>query len=45
MSHLGVMLITMFFLVIGAAVIGGIAFILLDLMLRPVGGNDSDREF
>lgn len=45
MSELTGLLVTMFFLVLGVAFIGGCLFILLDVLLPSTDGGDSERRF
>lgn len=45
MKELAGLLVTMFFLVLGVAFIGGCLFILLDVVLQSSGESDSERRF
>ncbi|MBD8129064.1 hypothetical protein IFU23_06545 [Pantoea agglomerans] len=45
MSNLAGLLVTMFFMVLGVAFIGGLLFILLDVVLQPADSDDSERRF
>lgn len=45
MKELAGLLVTMFFMVVGAALIGGLLFILLDVVLQPTDSDDSDHRF
>lgn len=45
MGNLLGLLVTMFFMVLGVAFIGGCLFILLDVVLQPTDSDESDRRF
>ena len=45
MSDIAGLLVTMFFLVLGVAFIGGCLFILLNVVLQSSGESDSERRF
>lgn len=43
MKELAGLLVTMFFMVVGVAFIGGCLFILLDVVLQPADSDESER--
>lgn len=45
MSELVGLLVTMFFMVLGTAFIGGCLFILLDVVMQASSDSDSERRF
>lgn len=45
MSDIAGLLVTMFLMVLGVAFIGGLMFILLDVVLQSTDRDDSERRF